>query len=113
MDNEEYIAKSFQEWELKSLYNPSENSVAQCMNCTIQERICSMLSNANLPNGFWAKAVATAIHVINRSPNKKLDSKIIEEIWSRKPPLYKHLRVFGYEPYCHVPKHVQDKLEPK
>ena len=53
----------------------------------IQEKVRSMLSNADLPNGFWAEALATAVHLINRSPNKVLDTKIPEEVWSGKPPL--------------------------
>ena len=72
-----------------------------------------MLSNANLTNGFWAEALATAVHLINRSPNKVLDTKVPEKIWSGKTPSYKHLRVFGCEAYCHIPKEFRDKLAPK
>ena len=73
----------------------------------------SMLSNAGLPNGFWVKALATIVHLINTSPNKNLDLKVAEEIWSRKPPLYKHLRVFVYEAYYHIPKEFRNNLAPK
>ena len=79
----------------------------------IQEKVCSMLSNVDLPNGFWAEALATIVHLINRSPNKVLDTKVPEEVWSGKPPSYKHLRVFGCETYCHIPKEFRDKLAPK
>ena len=65
-----------------------------------------MLSNANLPKGFWAEALATAVHLINRSPNKFLDTKVPEKIWSGKTPSYKHLRVFGCEAYCHIPQEI-------
>ena len=59
--------------EFTAPYYPSQNGVSERMNRTIQEKIRSMLSNAELPNGFWAKALATAIHLINRLPNKRLD----------------------------------------
>ena len=72
-----------------------------------------MLSNDNLPNGFWVEALATFVHLINRSPNKVLDKKVPEEVCSRKPTSYKHLRVFGCEAFCHVLKHLRDKLSPK
>ena len=72
-----------------------------------------MLSNANLPNGFWTEALATTVHLINRSPNKVLDTKVPEKIWAGKTPSYKHLRVFGCEAYCHIPKEFRDKLAPK
>ena len=74
------------------------------MNRTIQEKIRSMLSNAELPDGFWVEALATAIHLINKSPNKRLDFRVAEEVWTRKSPSYKHLRVFGCEAFCHIPK---------
>jgi len=117
----EYVSKAFQDFcdakgikrELSAPYNPQHNCVAERMNRTIQEKVRCMLSNAGLPNGFWAEALATAVHLINRSPNKKLDLKVAEEIWSGKPPSYKHLRVFGCEAYCHIPKEFRDKLAPK
>ena len=73
-----------------------------------------MLSNADLPNGFWAEAVATTAHLINRSPSKVLDKEAVAEmVWSRKLPSYKHLKVFGSEAYNHVLKEFRNKLEPK
>ena len=112
----EYVSKPFQDiCELKGIkreltapYNPPQNGVAERMNRTIREKVSSMLSNANLPNGIWAEALATTIHLINRSPNKVLDMKLPEENWSRKPPSYKHLRFFGCETYCHILKDFRD-----
>ena len=72
-----------------------------------------MLSNADLPNGFWTEALATAVHLINRSPKKVLDTKVLEEVWSREPPSYKPLIVFGCEAYFHLSKEFRDKLAPK
>ena len=83
------------------------------MNRTIQEKVRSMLSNSQLPNEFWAEAVATAVHLINRSPNNVLDKEAkAEMVWSSKPTLYKHLRVFVCEAYSHIPKEFRKKLEP-
>ena len=39
-----------------------------------------MLSNDELPNGFWAEALATAIHLINKLPNKHLDFWVAKEV---------------------------------
>ena len=118
----EYVSKAFQDFcdgkgikrELTAPYNPPQNGVAERMNRTIQEKVRSMLSNAELPNGFWAEAVATAVHLINRSPSKVLDKEAVAEmVWTGKPSLYKHLRVFGCEAYSHIPKQLRNKLEPK
>ena len=55
LDNgKEYVSKSIQDFcdtkgikrELTAPYNPPQNGVAKCMNRTIQERLRSMLSNA-------------------------------------------------------------------
>ena len=112
------MSKSFQDFcdtkgikrELAAPYTPPQNGVIERMNLTIQERLKSMLSSVELPNGFWTEALATSVHLINRSPNKRLDLKVVEEIWSRKPPSYQYLQVFGCEAFCHVLKHLRDKL---
>ena len=82
----EYVSKSFQDFcdaegikrELTTPYNPPQNGVSERMNITIQEKMRSMLSNVGLPNGFWTEALAIAVHLINRSPDKKLDLKNAE-----------------------------------
>ena len=118
----EYTSKAFQDFcdakgikrELTAPYNPPQNGVAERMNRMIQEKVRSMLSNAELPNGFWAEAVATAVHLINRSPSRVLEKEAVAEfVWSGKTPSYKHLRVFGCEAYSHIPKEFRNKLEPK
>ena len=45
--------------ELTAPYNPPQNGVLERMNRTIQEKVHSMLSNADWSNGFWAEALAT------------------------------------------------------
>ena len=79
------------------------------MNRTIQEN--SMLSHAVLLDGFWAEALMTIVHLINRSPNHAIDHGILEEIWIGKTPSYDHLSIFGREPFVHVPKELQKKLD--
>ena len=108
----EYLSHDFQHFydtrgikgELTSPRTPEQNPIAEKMNRTIQERLQCMLSNASLSCGFWAEAMKTAVHVINRSPTKSLDGGIPEEAWSGKKPSYSHLRIFGCEAYAHVPK---------
>ena len=81
------------------------------MNHTSQERILSMLSQANLPQGFWAEALHTAIYLLNRSPNTKLNFKIPKKAWTGRKLSYKQLRTFGCEAYAHVPKDLRAKLD--
>ena len=84
----EYVSKAFKDFcdlkgikqELTAPYNPSQNGVAERMDRTFQEKVRSMLSNAKLPNGFWAEAVANAVHLINRSPSKVLEKEAMAEM---------------------------------
>ena len=99
--------------ELSAPYTPPQNGVAECMNRTIQEKVRSLLSMAGLSDAFWAKAVMTAVHLINCAPSVSLGFKVPEEVWTGSPPLYGHLRVFGCEAYVHVPKEKCSKLDPK
>ena len=90
----EYLSDEFQhvcdahgiKRELTVPHNRAQNGVAKRMNHTIQEKIHNMLSHAALSYGFWAKALMTAMHLINRSPNHAIDCGIQEEIWNGKKP---------------------------
>lgn len=53
------------------------------------------------------------MHIINMSPSSGLDFQVAEEVWTEKPPSYAHLRVFGCEAFCHVPRDKQSKLDPE
>ena len=99
--------------ELSAPYTPPQNGVAERMNRTIQEKVRSMLSMAGLLDAFWAEAVMTAVHLINRSPSVPLGFMVPEEVWTGLPPSYGHLRVFGCEAYVHVLKEKRSKLDPK
>jgi hypothetical protein len=74
------------------------------MNRTILERVCCMLSNADLwdKHGLWAKVASATCYLINHSPNSTIDFKILEEVWTSKPVDYSNLRIFGCPAYAHV-----------
>ena len=116
-----FVSKEFQyvcdakviKREITAPYNPPQNGVSKRTNRTIQEKVKSMMSKTNSPNGFWAKTLATIAHVTDKAPNKKLDLRVAKDLWTRKSPSCKHLRVFGCEAYCHIPKDFQGKLSPK
>jgi hypothetical protein len=83
------------------------------MNRKLMEKARSMLSGSGLEQNFWAKAVATACYLVNRSPTSALVGKTPMEVWSGKKPSVRHLHVFGCEAYAHVPKEKRSKLENK
>ena len=108
----EFLRKSGIHHEMTAPYNPEQNGLAERRNRTYVERARSMLFDAGLDKSFWAEAVATASHVINRSPAKGL-SVTPEEKFTGKRPDLSHLRVFGTKCMAHVPKERRRKWDKK
>lgn len=92
---------------------PQENRVAERTNRSITERVRCMLSNVKLPKSFWAEAMRTAVDLINLSPSVPLDGAIPERVWRGKDVSFKHLRVFGYRAFVHIPGDERSKLDVK
>lgn len=117
----EYCNKAFQTLLRKSgiyhrtsaPYTPEHNGLVERMNRTIIEKARCMLLDANLPKSFWAEAVSTAVHIINRSPCNSSLQMVPEEAWSGKKPDMNHLRAFGCKAMVHIPKERRKKLDPK
>ena len=73
-----------------------------------------MLSHSNLPNKFWAEAVATAAYLRNRSTTSANEEQFTPfEKWYGHKPNISHLKVFGCAAYCHVPAIERRKLDKK
>ena len=65
------------------------------MNRTLNKRARSMRLHAGLPQMFWAEAVNTATHLINRGSSTPLNFKLLEEVESDKEIDLSYLKVFG------------------
>jgi hypothetical protein len=72
-----------------------------------------MLNEKNLPNYFWAEAVATIVYIMNRTPTAIIHGMTLEEKFTGKKPDVSHHRVFGCIAYMHVPEEKRSKLDPK
>jgi len=72
-----------------------------------------MLNKKNLPNYFWAEAVATTIYIMNWTPTTVIHGMTLEKKFTSKKPDVSHLRVFGYIAYVHDPDEKRSKLDPK
>lgn len=78
----EFSSKDFQQYttgrgikhEISAPYAPEQNGYIERSNRTVVEAVRSLLHAKNLPLGLWAEAVATVVHVLNRSVNKRLNS---------------------------------------
>ncbi|GKF46751.1 retrovirus-related pol polyprotein from transposon TNT 1-94, partial [Tanacetum coccineum] len=58
---------------------PQQNSVAERMNQTLNERAKSMRLHAGLPKMFWEDSVTTVAYLINSGPSVPLGFRIPEE----------------------------------
>jgi hypothetical protein len=71
---------------------PQQNGVAERRNRTLMDMVRSMLSYSNLPLGLWMEALKTAMHILNKVPNKSVARTPYELCTGRKPTLnYFHL----------------------
>jgi transposase InsO family protein len=94
-------------------YSPQQNGVVERKNRHITKIAHAMLNEKNLPNYFWAEAVATTIYIMNRTPITVVHGMTPEEKFIGKKPDVSHLRVFGYITYVHVLDEKISKLDPK
>ena len=51
-----------------------------------------------------------ACYLVNKSPSSTLEDKTPHEVWTAKKFFLSHMRVFGFDPYVHVPKDKRTKL---
>ena len=121
------ITSSMQRWyiyltskgikhQLTIAYCPEQNGVAERMNRTLMESARAMMSHANLPNNFWAEAVATAVYLTcsNRSESSALKEDMTSyERWYGRKPNVGYLRVFGCIAYSHIPDSQRRELDKK
>jgi hypothetical protein len=72
-----------------------------------------MSNEKDLPNYFWAEAIATAIYIMNQTPIIVIDGMTLEEKFIGKKPYVSHLRVFSSIAYVHVLDEKRSKLNSK
>ena len=74
---------------------PEHNGVAECLNCTILEKIRAMLHASGQPKFLWGEAVHHVVWLKNRTPTKALSGLTPFEVaYGRKPDL-RGLREWG------------------
>jgi transposase InsO family protein len=117
----EYIASAVQgflkdkgiQHEVTTPDTPQHNGVAECMNCTLLDKVWSMLHDASLPEMYWHDALVYAAHLHNVTPKHALEGITPEEAWSGNKPDVSHLHVFSTQAFVHVPDKQRTKLGAK
>jgi len=99
--------------EMTTADTPQHNGVAERMNRTLVEWVCTMLIDAELPDGYWWDALQYAALLHNVSPTHSLSDCTPKESWSRNKPDISRLCVFGCKAFVHIPDKMRGKLSAK
>ena len=98
--------------EFSAAYTPQQNGVVERKNRTLIEMARTMLSEYKTPIRFWADAINTACHIVNRVYLHKFLKKTSYELITGKKPNVSYLRVFGAPCYIRDMNH-NSKFAPK
>ena len=71
------------------------------------------MSEKEMPLSFWAKAVHTAIYIMNRTSIAAIHDITPEQQFTGTKLDVSHLKVFGCIAYVHVRDKLRTKLDPK
>lgn len=105
-----FLRKEGIEQQLTTPHTPQQNGIAERKNRTLVEMVRCMLTDAQLPNMFWAEAVCAANYIQNRVLTRST-SETPFKLWYGRRPDARHMRVFGQKCFVHVPKETRRKLD--
>ncbi|MCO5608238.1 hypothetical protein L7F22_062444 [Adiantum nelumboides] len=117
----EYMSHTFDDYlreqdirrQITCGYTPQQNGVAERKNRVIAEIARAMMNEMNMPLTYWAEAVHTAVHIMNRTPTATIhEISPYERLYGIKPTV-SYMKVFGCVCYVHVPNEARKKMEPK
>ena len=94
-------------------YTPQSNGVVERKNRTLQEMASTMLNEYRRPKYFWAEAMSTACHILNRVLLRPITQKTPYELYYGKTPKLSYFRVFGSKCFILNSKDYLTKFDPK
>ena len=80
-------------------YGPQSNGKAERFNRTLVEKSRCMLLTSEANINLWGAAINTANYLRNISPSAVLNGKSPYEVFFKKLPNLKHLKIFGCDAY--------------
>jgi len=93
-------------------YKSQQNGKAEWVNRTLMERVRAALLDSGAEEELWDEALASVVHVLNRSPKAGLDVTPLEALTGRRPNVA-GFRFWGSRAWALKPKKPQQKLEPR
>ena len=110
---EEFLDEEGIKHEFSAPYTPQQNGIVERKNRTLIEAARTMLDEYKTPEGFWAEAINTTCHAINRLYIHKYLGKTLYEIFTGNKPKVHYFRVFGCKCYILNKKAKSSKFAPK
>jgi transposase InsO family protein len=110
---EEYLDEEGIKHQLSAPYTPQQNGIVERKNRTLIEMARTMLDEYKTPDSFWAEAINTACHAVNRLYLQKYLGKTPYEILTGNKPKVHYFRVFGCKCYILNKKTKSSKFAPK
>jgi len=116
----EYLTHDLKAWyeekgitsEMTAPYKAQQNGKAERVNRTLMERVPAALLDSEAEEELWAEALASVVHVLNRSPKAGLAVTPLEALTGRRPNVA-GFRVLGSRARALKPKKQHRKLEPR
>jgi len=93
-------------------WKSQQNCKTEEVNRTLMDRVRAALLDAGAEEELWAEALASVVHVLDRSPKAGLDVTPLEVLTGRRPNVA-GFRVWGSRAWALKPKKQQRKLEPR
>lgn len=117
----EYTSKRFNQFcastgiihQTSAPYSPQQNGLAERMNRSLGEGTRALLHYMNVNRVWWAEAMLTVAHTINRIPNSAHPDASPFEILHGEKPVLDYLRVFGSQGFYRVDDSKRTKLDAK
>jgi len=72
----------------------------------------AMLVSFGLPSNMWGETLYSACHILNRAPYKIFEETLYE-LWRKREPNIKYLKVWGCLAKVNIPINKKRKFEPK
>jgi transposase InsO family protein len=110
---EEFLDEKGIKHEFSAPYTPQQNRVVERKNRTLIDMARTMLDGYKTPDNYWAKAINTACHAINRLYLHKVYKKTSYELLTGNKPKVSYFRVFGCKCYILNKKPQSSKFAPK
>jgi transposase InsO family protein len=110
---EEFLDEKGIKHEFLAPYTPQQNRVVERKNCTLIDMARTMLDGYKTLNNYWAKAINTACHAINRLYLHMVYKKASYELLTGNKPKVSYFRVFRCKCYILNKKPQSSKFAPK